>query len=203
MTPPAISRRIVKTAVFVIGVAPFAILLRRGVAGELGANPIEAVTHETGLWALRFLLITLFVSPLRRLSGWRFVIGLRRMLGLFAFFYATLHFATYLVLDQFLDLDAALRDVVKRPYITVGFAAFILLVPLAATSTKAMIRRLGGRRWRRLHHLIYVSAVGAVFHYVWLVKADTRSPLTYGVILAVLLGYRVWHALRSYGRGDQ
>ena len=190
-----IARRVVKTTVFAVAIVPVALLVLRGIEGKLGANPIEDVTHETGIWALRLLLVTLAISPLRDLSGWHSIISLRRMLGLLAFVYATLHFGAYVVLDQFFDIGSIFEDVVKRPYVTVGFGAFILLVPLAVTSTKAMIRRLGGKRWRRLHRLIYVSAVSAVVHYLWLVKADTRSPLIYGTILAVLLGYRVWHVV--------
>jgi sulfoxide reductase heme-binding subunit YedZ len=182
---------------FVAAVAPLTGLAFRGVGGELGANPIEVITHETGIWALRFLLITLAITPLRQLSGWRSLIGFRRMLGLFAFLYASLHFCTYLVLDQFFDFASIIEDIAKRTYITAGFAAFVLLVPLAATSTTAMIRRLGGRRWRLLHRLIYASALGGVVHYLWLVKADTERPLTYGAILATLLGFRAWHALSA------
>ena len=190
-------RRLIKPAAFLAALLPFARLVLRGVGGELGANPIEAVTHETGLWALRFLLITLAITPLRHLSSWHSIISFRRMLGLFGFFYASVHFATYLVLDQFFDLAYIVEDVAKRPYITVGFAAFVLLVPLAVTSTTAMIRLLGGRRWRLLHRLIYVSAASAVVHYLWLVKADTLRPVAYGTILAALLGFRAWHAFSA------
>lgn len=189
------ARRVVKTTVFVAATIPLALLVVRGVAGELGANPIESVTHQTGIWALRLLFVTLAISPLRRLSGWHSIMSVRRMLGLLAFFYATLHFGTYLMLDQFFDLGSIVEDVVRRPYLSVGLGAFTLLVPLAVTSTKAMIRRLGGKRWLQLHRLIYLSAVAAVVHYLWLVKADTRSPLIYGTILAALLGYRAWQVL--------
>jgi sulfoxide reductase heme-binding subunit YedZ len=203
MTKTQSLRRLVKPVAFVAAVAPLTGLAFRGVGGELGANPIEVITHETGIWALRFLLVTLAITPLRQLSGWRSLISLRRMLGLFAFFYASLHFGTYLVLDQFFDVASIVQDIAKRPYVTAGFAAFVLLVPLAVTSTTAMIRRLGGRRWRLLHRLVYASALGGVVHYLWLVKADTERPLTYGVILATLLGFRVWHAFSSHSTSAQ
>jgi len=201
MTTARSLRRLVKPVAFVAAVAPLTGLAFRGVGGELGANPIEVITHETGIWALRFLLITLAITPLRQLSGWRSLIGFRRMLGLFAFLCASLHFCTYLVLDQFFDFASIIEDIAKRTYITAGFAAFVLLVPLAATSTAAMIRSLGGRRWRILHRLIYVSAVSGVAHYLWLVKADTLRPLAYGMILATLLGFRAWHALSPQAKG--
>jgi methionine sulfoxide reductase heme-binding subunit len=182
----------VKAAVFVLCLVPLALLLRDAAAANLGANPIEAVTHRTGDWTLRLLLITLAVTPLRSLCGWHALMRYRRMLGLFAFFYAVLHFLTYLVLDQFFHWGEIVADVLERPYITVGFASFLLLVPLAATSTDAMVRRLGGRRWQRLHRLVYFAAAGGVLHYLWLVKADLREPLLYGALLAVLLLTRVW-----------
>jgi sulfoxide reductase heme-binding subunit YedZ len=177
-----------KPGLFIISLLPLAEL---GWL-ELGANPVETVTHHTGQWALRFLLLTLAVTPLRRLSGWNWLLRFRRMLGLFAFFYALLHFCTYLVFDQFFDLAAIAEDVVKRPYITVGFLAFLLLIPLAATSTHAMIRRLGARRWQRLHRLVYAIGILVIVHYLWLVKADSTRPLGYAAILSVLLGYRLW-----------
>jgi sulfoxide reductase heme-binding subunit YedZ len=157
----------------------------------LGANPIEVITHATGDWTLRFLLITLSVTPIRKLTGQLWLIRYRRMLGLFAFFYGTLHFLTYIWLDKFFDLHEMLHDVAKRRFITVGFAGFVLLIPLALTSTKGWIRRLGGKRWQALHRLIYFSAIAGVIHYWWLVKADIHKPLEYGAILAVLLGYRI------------
>ena len=157
----------------------------------LGANPIEKITHATGDWILRFLLITLAITPLRKLLGVPALIKFRRMFGLFAFFYACLHFTTYIWLDKFFNLHEMLADVAKRKFITVGFTAFVLLIPLALTSTAGSIRRLGGKRWQVLHRLIYVSATAGVIHYLWLVKADTRKPLIYGAILAVLLSYRV------------
>lgn len=198
-----------KAAVFVAATMPLVLLVARAFTGGLGANPIDEVTDETGTWTLRFLLLTLAVTPLRRLTGWNEVIGLRRMLGLFAFFYATLHFCTYLVLDQFFAFDLIVKDVAKRPFITAGFTGFVLMVPLAVTSTARWIRRLGGLRWQRLHRLAYVSAAAGVVHYYWLVKADTTRPLRYAVVLAVLLGLRVawsWQSrtaarVRNSGRG--
>jgi methionine sulfoxide reductase heme-binding subunit len=187
--------RTLKPLVFLAALAPFAVLVWRGVTHQLGANPIEAITLFTGRWTLRFLLVALAVTPLRRLTGWHEVIRYRRMLGLFAFFYATLHFSTYIVLDQFFEWAFILKDIAKRPYITVGFAAFVLLVPLALTSTKGWIRRLG-RRWQVLHRLVYVSGVLAIVHFLWKVKADTRDPFLYGAILALLLALRVWFRYR-------
>lgn len=158
----------------------------------LGANPIEAFTRGVGDWALRLLLITLAVTPLRRLTSWAQAIRLRRMLGLFTFFYACVHLVAYLWFDQFFDWAEIGRDILKRPFITAGMVAFILLLSLAATSTNAMIRRLGGRRWQRLHRLIYPLAMVAVLHYTWMVKVDVRQPALYGAILALLLGLRLW-----------
>jgi methionine sulfoxide reductase heme-binding subunit len=181
-----------KPAVFVAALAPLALLAWRAVEGTLGANPIETITHGTGDWTLRFLLLTLAVTPARRLSGWNGVIRYRRMLGLFAFFYGCLHLMTYVWLDQFFDWAGMMKDVAKRPFITAGFTAYVLLVPLAFTSTAGMIRRLGGRAWRRLHRLAYVSAALGVAHYWWLVKADIRRPRNYAVLLAALLLVRLW-----------
>jgi sulfoxide reductase heme-binding subunit YedZ len=164
---------------------------------NLGANPIEKITHATGDWTLRFLLITLSITPLRKVLRVPSLIKFRRMLGLFAFFYACLHFTTYIWLDKFFNLHEMLADVAKRKFITVGFTAFVLLIPLAATSTAGWIRRLGGKRWQALHRLIYFSAIAGVIHYVWLVKADIREPLEYGAILALLLGYRLVMWIRS------
>ncbi len=159
--------------------------------GELGANPVETLSHRTGDWSLRFLLLTLMVTPARRLTGWNRLQQFRRMLGLFAFFYVSLHFAVYLIFDQFFDGSAIVADVIKRPYLTVGFAAFLLLIPLAITSTQGMMKRLG-RNWQRLHRLVYLIAALGVLHYAWLVKADLTEPLLYGTVLAALLGYRLW-----------
>ena len=189
-------RRAFKGALFVAGLVPAAYLAWRAATDGLGANPIEAVALFTGRWTLRFLLITLAVTPLRRVTGWHQVIRLRRMLGLFTFFYATLHFATYIGLDQFFAWKFILKDIAKRPYITVGFSAFVLMIPLALTSTKGWIRRLG-RRWQVLHRLVYVSAVFGVVHFFWKVKADTRDPFIYAAILAGLLAARLWFWFRA------
>lgn len=181
--------KLFKIAVFLASLAPLALLAYYAYTGNLGANPIEVVTHWTGDSTIIFLLITLTVTPLRKISGWNDAIKFRRMLGLFAFFYVCLHFTTYIWLDQFFDLRGIVKDVAKRPFITLGFASFVLLIPLAMTSTAAMVRRLG-KRWQKLHRLIYIIAAGGVIHYWWLVKKDIRWPLTYAVILGVLLGYR-------------
>jgi len=158
--------------------------------GNLGANPIEVITRSTGTWTLVFLLVTLSVTPLRKLSHYQSLVKFRRMLGLFAFFYACLHFTTYIWLDQFFDLPGIVKDVAKRPFITVGFLSFVLLIPLAVTSTRGMIRRLG-RRWQQFHRLIYLIGIGGVIHYFWLVKADRTQPLIYGTCLIILLSYRI------------
>ena len=183
---------LLKAGVFAACLVPLGILGWNGLTHNLGANPIDEVTDQTGIWTLRLLLITLAVTPARRLTGWNRVIQLRRMLGLFAFFYAVVHFLTYLWLDQFFALGDIIADVKDRPFITVGFTSFVLLIPLAVTSTTAMIKRLGGKWWQRLHRLVYVIGIGGVVHYLWLVKADTQLPLIYGSLLAILLAYRVW-----------
>jgi sulfoxide reductase heme-binding subunit YedZ len=180
-----------KPVVFLACLIPLALLGWKAYSDALGANPIEVITHATGDWTLRFLLITLAVTPIRKLTGQLWLIRYRRMFGLFAFFYGTLHFLTYIWLDKFFDLHEMLHDIAKRKFITVGFTGFVLLIPLALTSTKEWIRRLGGKRWQSLHRLIYFSAIAGVIHYWWLVKADIHKPLTYGAILAVLLGYRI------------
>jgi methionine sulfoxide reductase heme-binding subunit len=186
-----------KLVVFPLCLVPLARLAVDTYRNNLGANPIEVITHSTGTWTLVFLLITLGITPLRRFTGVNALIKLRRMLGLFAFFYACLHFVTYFWLDQFFDWPAIVKDVIKRPFITVGFASFVLLLPLAATSTQGMMRRLGGRRWQWLHRLVYVIATGGVVHYLWLVKKDLTQPLIYATVLALLLGYRIFHRWRS------
>jgi sulfoxide reductase heme-binding subunit YedZ len=163
----------------------------RAFFGGLGANPIEQITHETGDWTLRFLVITLAVTPVRKLLGQPKLIRFRRMLGLFAFFYGVLHLATYVVLDRYFDFSDVWNDIAKRPFITVGTLGFVAMVPLAITSTAGWIRRLGGKRWQLLHRLIYVSAIAGVIHYFWLVKSDVRLPLMYGAMVGVLLAYRV------------
>ena len=184
--------RLLKPLVFIVSVGPLAYLALGALLGRLGANPIETITRSTGTWTLRFMLLALAVTPARWLSGWNDLIRVRRMLGLFAFFYGSLHLVTYVWLDQFFDWAAIAKDVAKRPFITAGFAAYLLLVPLAVTSTAGMIRRLGGRRWRRLHRLAYASAAIGIVHYWWLVKLDTRPPRNYALLLAVLLLARVW-----------
>ena len=180
-----------KAALFLVSLIPLIRLGWYGYSGQLGANPIEFITRSLGTWTLVFLLITLSITPLRNLSGWSWLIKLRRMAGLFAFFYALLHFITYIWLDQFFDLNSIYKDVIKRPFITIGFTAFILLIPLAATSTNAMIKRLGGKRWQLLHRLVYLVAIFGVLHYWWLVKKDITQPAIYAAILTILLGYRV------------
>ena len=184
-----------KILVFTLCLVPLGVLLWHAKQNELGANPIEFITHATGDWTIRFLIITLAVTPARKLLGLPQLIRFRRMLGLFAFFYGSLHFLTYFWLDKFFDFGEIAKDVVKRPFITAGFTAFVLLIPLAVTSTAGWIRRLGGKSWRALHRLIYVSAIAGVVHYYWLVKSDIRLPLFYGTLVALLLGYRAATAL--------
>jgi sulfoxide reductase heme-binding subunit YedZ len=180
-----------RVAALALSLLPLALLAADTIRGRLGTNPIETATHRTGWWALAFLLLTLAVTPARQLTGWGSLIKLRRLLGLFAFFYATLHLAIYVGVDQFFAFEYMLEDVRERPYITVGFTAFLILVPLAATSTKRMVRRLGGKRWGRLHRLVYVAAALGVLHFLWLVKADIREPTIFGLILSALLAFRV------------
>ncbi len=180
-----------KICIFILAFIPLIKLIISGYFDNLGANPIEKITHRTGYWTLVFLFITLGITPLRRLTGWLWLVRLRRMLGLFAFFYASLHFLTYLVLDQFFDWSSIVKDIVKRPYITIGFLAFVLLIPLAITSNDQLIKLLGGKRWRLLHRLIYPIAIAGVLHFWWLVKKDITEPLTFALILAILLGMRL------------
>lgn len=180
-----------KTVVWILALVPAAVLIWKGFRQELGPNPIEYITHATGDWTLRLLLITLAISPLRKILRFPQLIRFRRLLGLFAFFYGFLHFLTYILLDQFLNFPAMLQDIGKRPFITAGFTSFLLLLPLAATSTAGWIRRLGGKRWQQLHRAIYLSAALGVLHYYWLVKSDIRMPVFYGAILAALLSARL------------
>ena len=189
-------RWLFKPALFVLALVPLAILIHRGVNNDLGANPVETINRFTGEWVLRFLLITLAVTPLRRLFGWNGLLRYRRMLGLFAFFYVCLHFLSYVWLDQYFVFPDIVKDVAKRPYITVGFACFLMLIPLAATSTNGMVRRLGARRWQRLHQLVYLIGIGGIVHFLWLVKSDITQPVIYGALLALLLGFRVWDRAR-------
>ena len=188
--------RFAKPAVFVACILPFAWLVFRTLTGRLGINPVEDLTLTTGIWALRFLVFTLLITPIRRVTGWNRIIQYRRMLGLSAFFYASLHVAIYIGIDQFFAFDLILKDIVKRPFITMGFTAFVLMVPLAITSTKGWIRRLG-RRWQLLHRLIYISAIAAAVHYLWKVKVMIGSPVYYAVAIGILLGFRVVWQLRS------
>ena len=183
-----------KPALFLLCLLPFCALMYNGFSDNLTANPIKEITHFTGEWALHFLLITLSITPLRKITRKNALIRFRRMLGLFAFFYACLHFSTYLALDQFFDWREILVDVTKRPHITVGFSAFVLLIPLAVTSTNKMVQRLGNN-WRRLHTLIYPLTILVIIHYLWLVKADILPPLIYGALLCVLLALR-WPRLK-------
>jgi len=183
--------RALKTPVFLLCLGPAFVLTWKGFHHGLGANPIDVVTRATGRWTLTFLLITLSVTPVRKLSGLTWLVRFRRMLGLFAFFYGSLHLMTYVWLDKFFDVHAMLHDIAKRRFITAGMTAWSLMLPLALTSTTGWIRRLGGKRWQKLHRLIYFSAAAGVVHFIWLVKADLRRPLTYGAILAALLAYRL------------
>ena len=186
--------------VFAAALLPFVWLVFRALTGRLTANPIEDITLTTGVWALRFLLITLAITPLRRITGWNRLIQYRRMLGLFAFFYAVLHLATYVVdmiaVEGGFTFAPVVKDVAKRPFITMGVISFGLMIPLAITSTKGWIRRLG-RRWQTLHRIIYISAIAAVFHFIWKVKVVVGEPVYYAVILAVLLGFRVLWRLKK------
>lgn len=188
----------VKVVVFVAMLFPLARLILLGVTGGLGANPIEFITRSTGLWTLVYLCITLAVTPLRRLTGVAALLRFRRMIGLYAFFFAVLHFTTYIWFDKWFDVAEMLKDVGKRPFITVGFAAFVLLIPLAATSPKAMVRKLG-RRWQALHRIIYLVATLAILHFWWMKagKHDLELPKIYGAIVIVLLGWRVITWLRT------
>lgn len=196
MTRVQVVRWVLKPTVFVAALVPLGLLVRDAMTGGLGANPVEEITHRTGLTAITLLMLTLAVTPASQLLGTGWLVRLRRMLGLFAFTYAVLHFLTY-VTDQTwltgegLSLAVVAEDVAQRPYVTVGFATFLLLVPLAVTSTRGWVKRLGGRRWQQLHRLVYVAGAGAVLHFLWQVKADTRRPALYGLVLVLLLGYRL------------
>jgi len=193
-----LSSKWTKGAVFLVSSIPFVLLSWGLLRGELGINPVETLQHTTGDWTLRFLIFTLAITPLRKTFNVPELIRYRRMLGLFAFFYVVLHFLTYLGPDQSFNLSGMWDDVAKRKFVTVGFAAFVLLIPLAATSTAGMIRRLGGKRWQALHRLIYICAILGVIHYYWLVKSDVRKPLFYGALVGILLLWRVWD---TYFRG--
>ena len=181
-----------KVLVFLICLVPLGVLIWEAFTGGLGANPAQFLEHATGDWTLRFVAITLAVTPLRKLLGQPQLIRFRRMLGLFAFFYGCCHFSIYLTFDQIFDLHGIWADVLKRRYITVGFTGFVLMIPLALTSTAGWIRRMGGRRWAMLHRAIYLTAIAGVIHYYWLVKSDVHVPLEYAAVMAILLGWRVY-----------
>lgn len=207
---PSVITWVLKPAVFLAGLAPTAWLIWAGLTNNLSANPLSDITNETGIWALRFLCLSLAITPLRRLSGWQPIIRFRRMMGLFAFYYGSLHFLIYVIADRFAALDfpdgivawstvrnliaSVAEDIYKRPFITIGFATLMIMLPLAITSTAGWIRRLGGKRWATLHKAVYVAGVTAIIHYWWLVKADTSSPFRYAAIIAVLLGLRLFWA---------
>ncbi len=202
-----------KVVLFVLSLGPLAWMVWAALTNHLSPNPLSDITNETGVWTLRFVCITLAITPLRRLTHWNAAIRFRRMAGLFAFFYGTLHFLTYVIADRFAGLDfpdgivavstvrnlvkSVGEDIYKRPFITVGFTAWLTMLPLALTSTAGMIRRLGGRRWNLLHRLVYATGVAGVVHYWWLVKADISRPLAYGVVVFLLLGFLVVRARRG------
>ena len=187
-----------KVVLFLLCLVPLGALVWRGFHNGLGANPVEFIQLTTGDWTLRFIVFTLCITPFRKLLNLSELIRFRRMLGLFAFFYVCLHFLTYLGPDQSFDLAAMWKDVAKRPFVTVGFLGFLLLLPLALTSTAGWIRRLGGKRWQMLHRAIYVAAAAGVIHYYWKVKSDVRMPVLYGVLVAILLLWRLanWYFKR-------
>ena len=191
----------VKALLFIVSLIPFTVLIVNAIEDNLGSNPIEAIRLFTGDWTLYFLLITLAITPLRRLSGRNELVRYRRLLGLYAFFYACLHFFSYLILDQFFDWQEIWRDVLKRPYITIGTAAFVLMIPLAVTSTNNMMKRLG-KNWKRLHSLIYVTGTLGILHFLWLVKADVRKPLLLGAVLITLLVLRLPYMKLQFKRSE-
>ena len=217
MTAKQTIRWVLKPAVFLSALIPFGLLVQRLLNGNLGADPLKAITNDTGLWTLRLLCLTLTVTPIRRLTGWNAALRFRRMLGLFAFFYGTVHFLIFIVADRLASLGfpsfaewqtwraltASIgEEILKRPYITVGFIAWVCMLALALTSTTGMIRRLGGKRWQLLHRLIYVAAVAGVVHFWWLVKADVREPQFYSVIVGALLAFRLAWWARSRKRAS-
>ena len=197
MTSAQFVRRVLKPVVFVACLAPAAWLLYRALWGDLGVNPLETLTNETGIWTLRLLVATIAITPIRWLTKWNPIIMFRRMIGLFAFFYGTIHFFIYFLFDRSLQFDGLWEDIALRPYITVGFIAFVLMIPLALTSTAGWIRRLGGHKWNLLHRLVYVSAVGGVLHYWWKVKLDVTNPMIYAAIAGVLLAWRIVKAFNK------
>ncbi|HEX8173785.1 MAG TPA: protein-methionine-sulfoxide reductase heme-binding subunit MsrQ [Pyrinomonadaceae bacterium] len=189
--------RFVKAIIFVNSLVPVALLAWDAAHRNLGANPLEYVTRTTGMLTLIFLLLSLVVTPLRKMTGWNWLGMNRRVLGIYAFFYGALHFLTYIWFDRLFNLKSALGDVVQRPFIAVGFASFLIMIPLAVTSTNKMVKRLGGKRWNRLHKAVYVAAILGATHYWMLVKSDIRLPLTFALVLALLLGYRIFAANRT------
>jgi sulfoxide reductase heme-binding subunit YedZ len=195
VTQQQVLRRVVKPVVFAACLGPLAWLVYNALYGDLGANPVETITNTTGIWTLRFLAITIVITPFRWLTKWNPIITFRRMIGLYAFFYGSIHFLIYFILDRSLMFDGLWEDIVKRPYITMGFTGFVLMIPLALTSTKGWIRRLGGQRWNTLHKAVYITAIAAVIHYWWKVKLDVTNPMIYGIIVAVLLGWRLVKAV--------
>ncbi len=197
MVNKILTSRWTKAALFLACLIPLGILIWEALHGELTANPIEFVTHATGDWTLRFLILTLSITPLRKILGQPDLIRFRRMLGLFAFFYAFLHFSMWIGVDKFFDWPEMIKDVEKRRFITVGFTGFVLMIPLAWTSTAGWIRKLGGKRWQMLHRAIYLSAIAGVIHYYWLVKSDERKPLQYAAVVGVLLAWRIGAWLRG------
>ena len=188
-------RRVWKPLVFAACLVPAALLVYNALWGSLGVNPLETLTNETGIWTLRLLVVTIAITPIRWLTGWNPIINFRRMIGLFAFFYGTIHFFIYFLFDRSLMFDGLWEDIVLRPYITAGFTAFVLMIPLAVTSTKGWIRRMGGYRWNVLHKLVYLCAVLGVVHYWWKVKLDVTDPMIYAAIVGVLLGWRLVKAV--------
>lgn len=195
--------RALKVLVFLLCLGPLSVLTWKGFHELLGANPVDVITRSTGSWTLIFLLLSLSVTPARRLLGMPWLIRFRRMLGLYAFFYASLHLMTYIWLDKFFDIEAMLHDIVKRKFITMGLTAVTLLIPLALTSTSGWIRRMGGKRWQQLHRLVYVSATCAVIHFLWLVKADLRRPIEYSIVLTALMLFRLGTWLHARVRSRQ
>jgi methionine sulfoxide reductase heme-binding subunit len=187
----------IKWLLILCGMVPLARLVAGFPLGWLGANPIEFITRSTGTWTLVGLAVTLSITPLRKFLNWPWLLRLRRTAGLLAFFYASLHFTTYIWFDRFFDVEDVVKDIIKRPFITVGFAAFVLLIPLAATSKNSIIKKLGAKLWQRVHYLIYLIAILAVIHYWWLVKKDLTQPIIYACVFAVLLGLRVWWKVRA------
>ena len=203
MTRAAIVTRVVKPVLYLAALLPLAWMLYALLTGLVMGDQVKFMQHVTGDTILTCLMLTLTVTPLRRLTGWNEIIRVRRLIGLTAFWYACLHLTTYLVFDQSLSMSEIIKDIIKHPWVLVGFTAFLCLVPLAITSTAGWVRRLGGKRWQRLHRLVYVAAVAGVLHYLWLVKKDIQLPLLYGSVLLVLLGFRVWLAWERRARNQR